>query len=54
MGIFSRRRGRHGLSGSYSGWSAVARLVAERESPKPVNFRPALTRSPYPASGEER
>ncbi|MEV8639334.1 hypothetical protein AB0395_47545 [Streptosporangium sp. NPDC051023] len=46
MRIFSRRRGRHGLPGSYSGWSATARLVAERE-PKPINLRPAPARSPH-------
>ncbi|MER7213552.1 hypothetical protein ABT340_41365 [Streptosporangium sp. NPDC000239] len=49
MRIFARRKGRHGLSGSYSGWSAVARQVAEEKPPRRANFRPVAARSPYPA-----
>lgn len=46
MRIFSRRKGRHGLPGSYSGWSAVARQIAEVEPSKPINFRTVLAH-PY-------
>lgn len=46
MRFFSRRKGRHGLPGSYSGWSAVARQIAEVESSTPINLRPASSR-PY-------